>query len=174
MIPVDQEEYHRWIGQARYTFTSAQRDARATDFSWACFKAQQAAEYGIKALFRGLGQPATGHSLIKLAESLERSLEVSVPEHVWDAARLLDRHYIPPRYPDAFPSGMPHEFYDRSAAAAALDAARQVLAFVQEVAGALGLEGLPAPPTRPRRPRSGGHGERPGDHGPSSSGTAED
>jgi hypothetical protein len=28
-----------------------------------------------------------------------------VPETLWEAARELDPHYIPARYPDAFPSG---------------------------------------------------------------------
>jgi HEPN domain-containing protein len=46
------------------------------------------------------------------------------------AARCLDRHYIPPRYPNAYAAGSPFEFYDESTAREAIDAAGKVLKFV--------------------------------------------
>ncbi|HIC93237.1 MAG TPA: HEPN domain-containing protein [Anaerolineae bacterium] len=61
----DQDEFFRWMRQAEHTLTSAQRDAAEGDYSWACFKAQQAAEYAAKALLRGLGLPAFGHSILR-------------------------------------------------------------------------------------------------------------
>lgn len=148
MEPVDAEEYRRWLGQSEHTLGSAARDARESDYGWACFKAQQAVEYALKALLRAIGDPAVGHSLIKLIEMLEARAGISVPEGLRQAARLLDRHYIPPRYPDAFPSGMPFEFYDASTAAEALDEARRVVAFVRDQAVALGIEHRNEPPRR--------------------------
>jgi len=47
-------------------------------------------------------------------------------------AKLLDRHYIPPRYPDAYPSGSPFEFYDRETARQALDAAGSLLQWIRQ------------------------------------------
>ena len=148
MEPVDGEEYRRWLGQSEHTLGSAARDARESDYGWACFKAQQAAEYALKALLRAIGDPAAGHSLIKLMEMLETRASISIPEELRQAARLLDRHYIPPRYPDAFPSGMPYEFYDASTAAEALDEARRVVAFVRDQAVALGIERRDEPPRK--------------------------
>ncbi|MCL5047033.1 MAG: HEPN domain-containing protein [Actinobacteria bacterium] len=47
------------------------------------------------------------------------------------AARELDLHYIPSRYPDAFPSGTPFEYYDRAKGEEALGWAGAILAFVK-------------------------------------------
>jgi len=35
-----------------------------------------------------------------------------VPSDVLDAARVLDRHYIPTRYPNGFAAGAPMDYYD--------------------------------------------------------------
>lgn len=140
MVPVDRDEYRRWLGQAWHTLASARRDAAASDYDWACFKAQQAAEYSLEGLLRGLGHLAPGHSLLRLLDAVEQHARIPVPEPIRQAARALDRHYIPPRYPDAYPAGMPYEFYDRPTADAALSAAEQVVEFVREHAVKLGLE----------------------------------
>ncbi|WP_324715591.1 HEPN domain-containing protein [Carboxydochorda subterranea] len=144
MVPVDAEEYRRWFGQSAHTLQSATRDAEEADYGWACFKAQQAAEYAVKALLRAVGDPAVGRSLVKLTETLEARPGIPVPEELRQAARTLDRHYIPPRYPDAYPSGMPYEFYDQPTACEALESARRIAAFVRDQALALGI-----PPDHP-------------------------
>jgi HEPN domain-containing protein len=127
----DEEEFSRWMGQAEHTLTSAQRDAAEGDYSWACFKAQQAAEYAAKALLRGLGLPAFGHSVLGLVGEMEKQ-ELPIAEEVRQCARTLDRHYIPPRYPNAYPAGSPFEFYDRGTAEEAIACAQAVLKAVQE------------------------------------------
>jgi HEPN domain-containing protein len=48
-------------------------------------------------------------------------------------ARALDRHYIPPRYADAYPSGSPFEFYDEQTAYEALKASERVIEFVRKL-----------------------------------------
>lgn len=68
----DDEEFTRWLKQASHTLNSAQRDAEAGDYAWACFKAQQAAEFGIKALLRGFGLSAVGHSILALLRQAGR------------------------------------------------------------------------------------------------------
>lgn len=50
-------------------------------------------------------------------------------------ARELGRHYIPSRYPNAHPSGTPHEAYDEEVSRRALSAAEKVLRFAREVLG---------------------------------------
>jgi len=73
------------------------------------FKAQQAAAYAVKALLKGPGVSAYGHSIVKLLKDLETC---SIDVHTLTSyARTLDRHYVPARYPDAFTEGSTFEFY---------------------------------------------------------------
>jgi len=125
----DETEYKRWLHQAEYTLNSAKGDLKSTDYSWSCFKSQQAAEYAVKAILRGLGKAATGHSVLKLLEKLEET-GISVPEGLRNCARSLDKHYVPPRYPNAYPAGAPFEFYDKTTAKEAISHANKVVQFV--------------------------------------------
>ena len=127
----DGEEFSRWMKQAEHTLNSAQGDAARGDYGWACFKAQQAAEYATKALLRGLGLPAFGHSVLGLVGEIENQ-GLPITEDIRQCARTLDRHYIPPRYPDAYPVGSPFEFYDRETAEKATACTQEVLEVVQE------------------------------------------
>jgi len=128
----DEEEYSRWLGQAEHTLASAQRDVEAGDYAWACFKAQQAGEYAVKGLMWGFGLPAFGHSTLMLLEQAgEQGLPLPKEAQGW--ARTLDRHYIPPCYPNAYPTDSPFEFYDQSTAEEALDCSRAVIKAIKEV-----------------------------------------
>jgi len=49
-----------------------------------------------------------------------------------DAAHRLDQHYLPSRYPDALPEGIPAEQYDRELATLSLTDAEMVIRFVEE------------------------------------------
>lgn len=128
----DHEEFDRWMAQSRQTLDSAKVDAEHGFYNWACFKAQQAAEYALKAVLYGLGSPAAGHSILMLADLLKNA-EVLLPEDLLTDARALDRHYIPPRYPDAYPSGSPFQFYDRPTATGALEASERMASFAEKV-----------------------------------------
>lgn len=130
MVPFDADEYNRWLGQARHTLASARRDTAEKDFDWACFKAQQAGEYALKALLRGLGRPAYGHALTRLLGQLGEAGLV-VDAEIARAGQLLDRHYIPTRYPDAYAEGSPHEYYDDRTAKEAQGAAAQIIGWVE-------------------------------------------
>lgn len=137
----DADEYNRWMEQAKHTLESARRDAASGDYDWACFKAQQAAEYAVKGLLRALGLVTVGHSILKLASQLEQ-LSIDTPQEFGKWARDLDRHYIPPRYADAYPAGSPFEFYDQPTAEQALENCRSLLAFIEEcVRNAQGTSG---------------------------------
>lgn len=126
------EEFARWLRHARHALESAKRDQTAGDHPWACFKAEQAGQLALKALLRGLGYPAFGHATGRLVEALRRAGLV-VPPEIEEAARALERHYIPPRYPDVFPEGTPADFYTPEDSERALQHAERILAFVTEV-----------------------------------------
>jgi len=87
-----------WFRQAELDLGAA-RDARRLDHhEWACFAAQQAAEKAVKALHESVGTEAWGHSVAELLRGLG-----DIPAELLDAARALDKHYIPARYPNSPP-----------------------------------------------------------------------
>ncbi len=67
----DREEFERWMEQASDTLNSARQDHSNKTYNWCCFKAQQAAEYAVKALLKGLGVSTYGHSIVKLLKDFE-------------------------------------------------------------------------------------------------------
>lgn len=107
-----------WFRQAELDLATA-TDARAGGhFEWTCFLSQQAAEKAVKAVHESAGTEAWGHSVAALLGGL-----TSIPDDVVDAAKALDKHYIPARYPNSHPQGAPGDLYtERDAAQALADA----------------------------------------------------
>ena len=122
---IDVEEYRRWMRQAEYTLASAIGDLGRGDYAWASFKAHQAAEYAAKALLRGLGRPAYGHSVSRLLAQL------NAPSLLVDEAKRLDRHYLASRYPNQWAEGAPPDYYTRRDAEEAIEASRRVIEWVK-------------------------------------------
>jgi len=56
--------------QAVYMLNAIRADVEYGAYSWACFKAQQAAELALKALLKALGKPAFGHNLVQFFKEL--------------------------------------------------------------------------------------------------------
>ena len=112
---VDDLEFTRWVlAEGRY-------------FDKGCFIAQQAAEKALKAVHYLKGERLVfGHSALELLNRL-------LPEHqelviLREPARLLDRYYIPTRYPNGLPGGSPFESFQRGDLESALDMAERVVA----------------------------------------------
>ena len=105
-------------------FAKVARDSR--NYEWACFTAQQSAEKAIKALHLYLGQEAWGHVVAKLI----KELPMDVSENIVDKAKVLDAYYIPTRYPNGFPEGVPYEHYGKMQAEEAINYANEILKFV--------------------------------------------
>lgn len=57
----------------------------------------------------------------------------SADPRLLEAARELDRHYIPPRYPNAHPGEAPCEHYTRQTAEQAIAHTRDILAFYERL-----------------------------------------
>lgn len=124
-----------WLYQARHDLAHARYALAGAFFDWASFAAQQAAEKGVKAVLQSLGAEAWGHALGGLLGEL--AAVKPVPTDVSDAAKRLDKAYIPTRYPDAFAAGTPATLYTRLEAERLIDDAELILRF---------CEGLLAPP----------------------------
>jgi len=129
-VAVDCDEYSRWMGQAEYTLRSIDADMSIGAYSWACFKAQQAAEYAMKAVLRALGKPAFGHNLVAFLNELA-NLCPNVSSRVRFCVGYLDKMYAAARYPDALIDGAPFERYTMEEAAEARACAEEVIMWVK-------------------------------------------
>jgi HEPN domain-containing protein len=98
-----------WFDQSSRDLAHARHALDDRDYEWTAFAAQQAAEKALKALVLALGGEPWGHLVTALAEALPAGSEA--PPEVLDAARRLDKHYIPARYPNGFPAGYPGKLY---------------------------------------------------------------
>ena len=68
---------------------------------------------------------ARGHSLVQLLKGLARL--VKVPSHLSRAARCLDRHYIPARYPNGWAEGTPADYVTQEDADEAIGCSEDIL-----------------------------------------------
>jgi HEPN domain-containing protein len=70
---------------------------------------------------------AWGHTLTVLIGNLPSTIQP--PTELIDYARILDKHYIPTRYPNSFDSGAPTDFYTSMEAQYAIQCAESILEF---------------------------------------------
>lgn len=116
-----------WWDQSARDLAHARHALDAADFEWAAFAAQQSAEKTLKALVMAEGGEPWGHLVSALVESLPAT--ISAPADVLDAARRLDKHYIPARYPNGFADGYPGKLYTRGEAEQAIADATHITEF---------------------------------------------
>ena len=119
----------RWLEQAKYDLLTSEWNLKGNLYSPACFWAQQAAEKAAKAYLYSKGERyVMGHSV---AELLERC---RVHNHHFKSltpiGAFLDRFYIPTRYPNGLPGGIPAHAYRKKDAVEAIRMARKVVDFV--------------------------------------------
>ncbi|MFQ5614012.1 MAG: HEPN domain-containing protein [Anaerolineae bacterium] len=50
-----------------------------------------------------------------------------------NAGKELDKHYIPPRYPNSHPQGAPYDYYTRAEAERAIANTQVILAFCERL-----------------------------------------
>lgn len=129
------DEVVRWFEEALWDLDTAKILHREKRYNAAAFYAHQAAEKACKALLYHVHEAPWGHSVRELLLRYFKKLEMNPPENLMVYARELDRHYIPSRYPNAHPSGTPHEAYDEETSRRALEASEKVVNFVREIIG---------------------------------------
>ena len=116
-----------WMSQAERDLAHARHSVESSDFEWAAFAAQQAAEKAVKALILARSGEPWGHSVSLLLESL--FVQLPEAETLREAANRLDKHYIPARYPNGFPAGYPGKLYTSGEAEAAIVDATELVSF---------------------------------------------
>ena len=123
----NREQAERWLKQAIHDFKVAQKHSADLFSSDACFMAEQTAQKALKAFLYFSGERFIHfHSVTKLV-SICTQKESSFLKWV-DQAKLLDKYYIPTRYPDALPEpAVPYEEFTQNEAKEAVESARQIL-----------------------------------------------
>jgi HEPN domain-containing protein len=117
----------RWLLTAEEDLAAARTLYDHEMFAASCFHAQQAAEKSIKAIWFFEDEDPWGHSVKKLIDDFPRKNDIPNFTEYNDIGALLDKYYIPTRYPNGLPDLTPGLVYTRSDAAAGLDAASRFI-----------------------------------------------
>jgi HEPN domain-containing protein len=123
----------RWLKTAEDDLDSALLLKEKGKFAHACFHAQQAGEKAIKALWYLADGDPRGHSVRRMIQGLEpidRSLFDSVA-HLTRMGTVLDRFYIPTRYPNGLPDLTPAEAFTADDAEVCLEYANTIVEAVR-------------------------------------------
>jgi HEPN domain-containing protein len=126
------EEGQRWLSQASEDLKWTQRLAEEGAWHIACFLAQQVAEKALKAFLYAQGEELViGHSVVRLCSAAGNYHPAfSEKSKRWS---LLDGYYIPTRYPNGLPDGIPAEVYSREAAFGAVALAEEAVEYVRQL-----------------------------------------
>lgn len=129
-----EREYQRWIKQAGLDLDDAEYSAKGGRYNLACFLSQQSAEKAVKAhLYLQGHQIVWGHSVAELINDITESNPNF--NALREKGSFLDRYYIPTRYPNGLPGGIPSESFNEKDAGEAIGAAREIIDFVLGLAG---------------------------------------
>ena len=122
-------ESKRWFEQAKYDLKASHWNLKGNLFAPACFWAQQSAEKAAKAYLYLRGERfVIGHSVSELLErckNYDKDFKILIP-----TGAFLDRFYIPTRYPNGLPGGVPALAYRRKDANEAIKMAQKILDFI--------------------------------------------
>jgi HEPN domain-containing protein len=134
-MSIDKNVYEamRWLRTGEDDLDAATVLKKNGKFPHACFHAQQAGEKAVKAVWYRADADPWGHSVRKLIEDLE-----NVDMNLYDrlkgllrAGTILDRFYIPTRYPNGLPELTPGEAYLEEDAEQCILQAAEILAAVK-------------------------------------------
>ena len=125
-------EAERWLQTAEEDLKAAELLAQAGAYAQACFYTQQSGEKAVKALWYWIDADPWGHSIQKLI--VEFPEKASLPNwETWiERGALLDKFYIPTRYPNGLPDLTPGQVYTSDDAQRGLAAARGLVAGCRE------------------------------------------
>lgn len=130
------EEARRWLTHAQDEFKDAEDLRLRGRFYLALFHFQQATEKALKAYLYSvlpLEEVLLTHSIYEL---LQRAEEADSDFEKVRRAASLDQYYIPTRYPNGLPGGVPSRFYtDPDEARRAMELASMVLEMVGDKLG---------------------------------------
>lgn len=120
----------RWFTQAIKDLDDAKFNLSGKRYNVACFLAQQSVEKALKAYLLSKGaEEVWGHStadLCKDAQNFDKDFA-----NLQSDSASLDKYYIPTRYPNALPGGIPAEAFDEVDAKRATSIAEKIISFIK-------------------------------------------
>ncbi|MCZ6775628.1 MAG: HEPN domain-containing protein [Ignavibacteria bacterium] len=126
------EEALRWLRQSEADLDAAKYNFEGNIYYLVCFLAQQIAEKALKALIYSQGEEIViGHSVAMLAERV-RNYGIAI-DNLADEISVLDGYYIPTRYPNGLPDGIPAQVYNKKSAEDALQLAEKTVGFAKKL-----------------------------------------
>jgi HEPN domain-containing protein len=122
-------EGQRWLLQAQEDLKWARHLAEQGAWHIACFLSQQVAEKALKAFLYSRGEELViGHSVVRLCLSAaEYHPDFSQKASSWN---ILDSFYIPTRYPNGLPDGIPADVYPKEVADNAVGLADEIVTYI--------------------------------------------
>jgi len=130
MKPDPEVESRRWFSEAETDLGAARHLADGGFHHLSCFHCQQAVEKALKSylLLKG-AREVRGHSVSDLCEAACR-FEAEFRELVADVSSL-DQYYIPTRYPNGLPGGLPSRVYSGRDSERAIQTTEKAIAFIR-------------------------------------------
>lgn len=132
------QESNRWLTTSKDDLDSAMILKDNKKYAHACFHAQQAGEKALKAVWHYADADPWGHSIKKLIDDLE-----SVEKKFFDklkslmrVAIVLDRFYIPTRYPNGLPDITPDVAFTEEDAEVCINYSKQIVDAVHGILAA--------------------------------------
>jgi HEPN domain-containing protein len=126
MKPRPHAEALRWLAQARSEVAFARVGLREGFYAQACFHCQESAEMALKALhYLGGARLVIGHSVVELLAPLAETHPVLAS--LRGATARLDQLYIPTRYPNGLPGGVPADVFSNEQATEAIEQAERFI-----------------------------------------------
>lgn len=106
------DESLRWLTQAKDEFEDAEELRKRRRFYLALFHFQQATEKAFKAYLYLKVKSAEVFHTHSVDELARMAVEIDSDFKEVASAKKLDRYYIPTRYPNALPGGIPSRYFD--------------------------------------------------------------
>ncbi len=118
----------RWLLTAEEDLQAAHTLLQAALYAQACFYAQQSGEKAVKALWHRVDADPWGHSVQRLIAEFPERADMPAQDTWIERGALLDKFYIPTRYPNGLPDLTPGQVYHLEDATRGLEAARALVA----------------------------------------------
>ncbi len=123
----NRSEAERWLLTAEEDFKAAELLFEGAMYAQACFYAQQAGEKALKALWYMVDADPWGHSVQRLILDFPQRSDLPDADAWIEWGALLDKFYIPTRYPNGLPDLTPGQAYRKEDAKRGIDAALNLL-----------------------------------------------
>lgn len=126
-LSANRYQAERWLLTAKEDLLAAETLMNEGIYAQACFLSQQAGEKAVKALWYLVDADPWGHSVKKLVLEFPERSRLENSDELAGLAALLDKFYIPTRYPNGLPDLTPGQVYGRKDASEGLEAARALV-----------------------------------------------